>query len=182
MLHGALQQFLNDVNWGALDFLVLDLPPGTGDVALTLSQKLAVTGAVIVTTPQNVATDDVFKSVSMCTKVNIPILGVVENMSFFIDSAGVRHELFGKGGGQAIADYALAPLLGQIPIDASVREWGDKGTPVVQAAPSSSIAQSFVEVAERLVDVVSSRNVQNAAPTIDRSGGPGGKRRLPVAK
>jgi ATP-binding protein involved in chromosome partitioning len=183
MLHGALQQFLNDVNWGALDFLVLDLPPGTGDVALTLSQKLAVTGAVIVTTPQNVATDDVFKSVSMCTKVNIPILGVVENMSFFIDSAGVRHELFGKGGGQAIADFAMAPLLGQIPIDASVREWGDKGTPVVQAAPSSSIAQSFVEVAERLVDVVSSRNVETAGPTIDRSGGAGGgKRRLPVAK
>ena len=182
MLHGALQQFLNDVNWGSLDFLVLDLPPGTGDVALTLSQKLAVTGAVIVTTPQNVATDDVFKSVSMCTKVNIPILGVVENMSFFIDSAGVRHELFGKGGGQAIADFAQAPLLGQIPIDASVREWGDKGTPVVQAAPGSGIAQSFVEVAERLVDVVSSRNVKTSAPTIDRSGGPGGKRRLPVAK
>src|SRR3954452_17487919 len=100
MLHGALQQFLKDVAWGDLDFLVLDLPPGTGDVALTLSQRASSTGAIIVTTPQNVATDDVFKSVAMCKKVNIPVLGVVENMSWFIDSAGVRHELFGKGGGQ----------------------------------------------------------------------------------
>src|SRR5271170_2004897 len=154
MLHGALQQFLNDVNWGELDFLLLDLPPGTGDVALTLSQKVKANGAVIVTTPQQVATDDVFKSVSMCEKVNIPILGVVENMSFFIDTAGVRHELFGKGGGAAVAEFAKAPLLGQVPIDATVREWGDKGTPVVQAAPFSPIARSFVEVAERLIDAI----------------------------
>ena len=94
-----------------------------------------MTGAVMVTTPQAVATDDVYKSVSMCKKVNIPILGVVENMSWFIDSAGVRHELFGKGGGAAVAEFAGAPLLGQVPLDPSVREWGDKGTPVVQAAP-----------------------------------------------
>src|SRR5688500_7539778 len=140
MLHGALQQFLKDVNWGELDFLVLDLPPGTGDVALSLSQRVGVSGAVMVTTPQPVATDDVFKSVSMCRKVNVPILGVVENMSWFVDSAGVKHELFGKGGGQAVADFAKAPLLAQIPIDATVREWGDKGTPVVQAAPDTAIA------------------------------------------
>ncbi len=186
MLHGALLQFLKDVRWGALDFLLLDLPPGTGDVALTLSQKVKANGAVIVTTPQQVATDDVFKSVSMCEKVNIPILGVVENMSYFIDTAGVRHELFGAGGGAAVAEFAKAPLLGQVPIDVTVREWGDKGTPVVQAAPFSPIARSFVEVAERLVDVVSSRadrgEAAPAAPTIDRSGGPGGKKRLPIAK
>jgi ATP-binding protein involved in chromosome partitioning len=127
MLHGALQQFLNDVNWGELDFLVLDLPPGTGDVALTLSQRVKVTGAVVVTTPQQVATDDVFKSVSMCQKVNIPVLGVVENMSYFVDPAGLKHELFGKGGGQAVADFAHAPLLGQVPIDQSVREWETRG-------------------------------------------------------
>ena len=96
------------------------------------------------TTPQDVATDDVYKSVSMCKKVNIPILGVVENMSWFIDSAGVRHELFGKGGGQAVAEFADAPLLGQIPLDPSVREWGDKGTPVVQAAPASDVAKAFL--------------------------------------
>ncbi len=187
MLHGALLQFLKDVNWGALDYLVLDLPPGTGDVALTLSQRVRATGAVIVTTPQQVATDDVFKSVSMCEKVNIPVLGVVENMSYFVDTAGVRHELFGKGGGQAVADFAKAPLLGQVPIDTSVREWGDKGTPVVQAAPSSPIARAFVEVAERLADVVEERQASGedhatAGPVIDRSGGPGGKKRLPLAK
>ncbi|MBL8613315.1 MAG: Mrp/NBP35 family ATP-binding protein, partial [Myxococcales bacterium] len=89
MLHGALQQFLKDVAWGELDFLVLDLPPGTGDVALTLSQRVGVSGAVMVTTPQPVATDDVYKAVSMCRKVNIPILGIVENMSWFVDTAGV---------------------------------------------------------------------------------------------
>jgi len=187
MLHGALMQFLKDVRWGALDFLLLDLPPGTGDVALTLSQKVKANGAIIVTTPQQVATDDVFKSVSMCEKVNIPILGVVENMSYFIDTAGVRHELFGRGGGAAVAEFAKAPLLGQVPMDTSVREWGDKGTPVVQAAPFSPIAQSFVAVAERLVDVVTARadsqeDAAPAAPIIDRSGGPGGKKRLPIAK
>ena len=184
MLHGALLQFLKDVRWGSLDFLLLDLPPGTGDVALTLSQKVKANGAIIVTTPQQVATDDVFKSVSMCEKVNIPILGVVENMSYFIDSAGVRHELFGRGGGQAVAEFAKAPLLGQVPMDVSVREWGDQGTPVVQAAPFSPIAQSFVMLAERLVDVVSSKTAEPApaAPTIDRSGGPGGRKRLPIAK
>src|ERR1700691_2744482 len=148
MLHGALQQFMKDVTWGELDFLVMDLPPGTGDVALTLSQKVKVTGAVIVTTPQAVATDDVFKSVSMCKKVNIPILGVVENMSWFIDSAGVRHELFGKGGGEAVAAFAEAPLLGQVPLETAVRECGDAGTPIVQADPASATAQSFVKIAE----------------------------------
>src|SRR5580700_1789516 len=183
MLHGALQQFMKDVAWGELDFLLMDLPPGTGDIALTLSQKVKVTGAVIVTTPQAVATDDVYKSVSMCKKVNIPILGVVENMSWFIDSAGVRHELFGKGGGQAVADFAEAPLLGQVPLDPSVREWGDKGTPVVQAAPASDIAKAFAAVAERVIDVCeAAHGDDDAGPTIDRSGGTGGKRRLPVKK
>ncbi len=183
MLHGALQQFLKDVNWGELDFLLLDLPPGTGDIALTLSQRVAVTGAVMVTTPQQVATDDVFKAVSMCQKVNVPILGVIENMSYFVDPAGLRHELFGQGGGQAIADFAKAPLLGQLAIDPSVREWGDKGTPVVQAAPTSPIAEAFFGVVDRLVDVVSAlAEDATSAPVIDRSGGTGGRRRLPVTK
>ena len=186
MLHGALQQFLKDVAWGELDYLVLDLPPGTGDVALSLAQRTSVTGAVIVTTPQNVATDDVFKSVSMCVKVDIPVLGVIENMSWFIDPAGIKHELFGKGGGQAVADFAKAPLLGQIPLDQTVREWGDKGTPVVQAAPDSPIASAFLDLADKVVEVVAARvdelGDDGGAPLIDRSGGPGGKRRLPVTK
>ncbi len=187
MLHGALQQFLKDVAWGDLDYLVLDLPPGTGDVALSLAQRTSVTGAVIVTTPQNVATDDVFKSVSMCVKVDIPVLGVVENMSWFIDPAGIKHELFGSGGGQAVADFANAPLLAQIPLDQTVREWGDKGTPVVQAAPDSPIARAFMDLADKVVEVVAKRADEmsddgGGAPVIDRSGGPGGKRRLPVTK
>jgi ATP-binding protein involved in chromosome partitioning len=181
MLHGALQQFLKDVAWGELDFLLLDLPPGTGDVALTLAQRVKPTGAVIVTTPQQVATDDVYKSVSMCQKVNIPILGVVENMSFFVDTAGVKHELFGKGGGQAVADFAKAPLLGQVPIDQAVREWGDAGTPVVQAAPQSAGGQAFVAIAERLVDVIASAHEETQGPVIDRSGGQG-KKRLPITR
>jgi ATP-binding protein involved in chromosome partitioning len=108
-------------------------------------------------------------------------------MSYFIDTAGVRHELFGKGGGAAVAEFAKAPLLGQVPIDATVREWGDKGSPVVQAAPFSPIARSFVEIAERLVDVIDERRgagaeTEDAGPVIDRSGGTGGKKRLPMAK
>src|SRR5579859_5751875 len=183
MLHGALQQFMKDVSWGELDFLLMDLPPGTGDVGLTLSQKVKVTGAVMVTTPQAVATDDVYKSVSMCKKVNIPILGVVENMSWFVDSAGVRHELFGKGGGAAVAEFAAAPLFGQVPLDPSVREWGDKGTPVVQAAPSSEASKAFASVAERVVECCEkAREGDEGGLVIDRSGGSGGKKRLPVAK
>jgi ATP-binding protein involved in chromosome partitioning len=183
MLSGALQQFMRDVNWGALDFLVFDLPPGTGDVALTLSQHVKATGAVMVTTPQAVATDDVYKAVSMCNKVNIPVLGVIENMSWFIDSAGVRHELFGKGGGQAVADFAEAPLLGQVPLDPVVREWGDKGTPVVQAAPGSEASKAFAAIAERVVErCEESYGEDDGGLVIDRSGGPGGKKRLPVTR
>lgn len=180
MVSSALQQFVKEVAWGELDTLVMDLPPGTGDVALTLSQTLAVTGAVIVTTPQPVATDDVYKSVSMCGKVGIPILGVVENMSWFVDTAGVRHELFGNGGGRAVADFAKVPLLGQVPIDQSVREGGDRGVPVVQGAPGSAIAKCFLELADALADRIAEHNAPRG-PTIDRSGGTG-RRRLPVMK
>ena len=152
MLQSALMQFLTDVHWGELDYLVLDLPPGTGDVALSLAQRIKSTGAVIVTTPQEIALQDVYKAVSMCKKLNIPILGVVENMSFFIDSAGVRHELFGAGGGQKIADYAQAPLLGQIPLHPNVREHGDDGTPIVQAAPEHPAAKALADVADALAE------------------------------
>ncbi|HEX2674881.1 MAG TPA: Mrp/NBP35 family ATP-binding protein [Polyangiaceae bacterium] len=180
MLHGALLQFLKDVNWGTLDFLLLDLPPGTGDVSLTLSQKVRSTGAVIVTTPQEVALQDVYKSVSMAQKVGIPLLGVVENESYFIcDGCEKRHELFGSGGGQSVADFAKAPLLGQIPLHPTVRQWGDAGTPVVQAAPESETAQAFVAVATKLVE-----NLEQSEPEagllIDRSGGV--NRRLPIAR
>jgi ATP-binding protein involved in chromosome partitioning len=162
MLHGALNQFLKDVDWGGLDYLILDLPPGTGDVALTIAQRIKTTGAVIVTTPQEVALQDVYKSVSMCGKLSIPILGVVENMSWFIDTAGVKHELFGAGGGQKIADYAKAPLIAQIPLDPKVREWGDRGTPVVQAAPDSEPARAFTAAAEALATQIAVAHFQRA--------------------
>lgn len=185
MLHGALMQFLKDVNWGQLDYLLLDMPPGTGDIALTLAQRVKATGAVVVTTPQEVALQDVYKSVAMCKKVEIPILGVVENMSYFEDPTGTRHKLFGEGGGQLVADFSEAPLLGKLPQDPRAREWGDGGTPVVQAAPQLPVSQEFIRIAERLADRVSVLNAASGPGddplVIDRSGGQG-RVRLPIAK
>jgi ATP-binding protein involved in chromosome partitioning len=175
MLHGALQQFVTDVDWGGLDYLIIDSPPGTGDVALTLAQKLRLTGAIIVTTPQEVALQDVYKSVSMCRKLNVPILGVVENMSHFVDSAGVKHELFGSGGGAKIAEFAEAPLFGQVPIDAQVREWGDQGTPVVQAAPASPAGVAFSSIADALAERVARAHFERAGGEA-APGGEGPKR------
>ena len=150
MLHGALQQFISDVNWGELDYLVLDLPPGTGDVALTLAQNLKVTGAVMVTTPQEVAVIDVHKALSMCKKLDIPVLGIVENMSYFVDPSGERHALFGEGGGARLAEEWKTPVLAQIPIDPAVGRAGDAGTPVVQSDPTSASAKVFMALAENL--------------------------------
>jgi ATP-binding protein involved in chromosome partitioning len=181
MLHSALLQFLKDVAWGDLDFLLLDLPPGTGDVALTLSQRVRSTGAVIVTTPQEVALRDVYKSVSMARKVGIPVLGVVENESYFVcDGCNKRHEIFGSGGGEKISEMAEAPLLGQIPLDAAVRRAGDAGVPIVQQDPTSPLAQAFLQLADRLVARVSDAAAGTAAVSIDRSGGV--NRHLPVTR
>ncbi|MBK8695213.1 MAG: P-loop NTPase [Deltaproteobacteria bacterium] len=130
------------------------------------------------TTPQDVALMDVYKSVSMCQKLNVPILGIVENMSHFIDSAGVKHEIFGRGGGARIAEFAKAPLLGQVPIDSAVREWGDNGTPIVQAQPNSIPAMAFKEIAERLADCVT-------RAVFDAHGGSApveGPKRLPILR
>jgi ATP-binding protein involved in chromosome partitioning len=180
MLHGALLQFLKDVDWGELDVLLLDLPPGTGDVALTLAQRVRSTGAVIVTTPQDVALQDVYKSVSMAKKVGIPILGVVENESYFVcDGCEKRHEPFGSGGGQRIAEFAGAPLLGQIPLEPSVREWGDAGNPVVEAAPGSPSGRAFIALAEALVSELRQTG-GGGVVGIDRSGGV--NRRLPISR
>ncbi|MEZ4301655.1 MAG: Mrp/NBP35 family ATP-binding protein [Polyangiaceae bacterium] len=182
MIQGALLQFLKDVDWGELDYLVLDLPPGTGDIILTISQKVRSTGAIVVTTPQEVALQDVYKSVSMAQKVGISILGVVENESYFIcDGCTKRHELFGSGGGAKVAELADAPLLGQIPLEPGVREWGDAGTPVVQAAPNSAVARAFQDVAAALAGKVSVHNLGRAGSLkIDRSGG--ANRHLPIMR
>lgn len=182
MLHGALVQFLKDVDWGALDFLILDLPPGTGDIALTLSQRVRANGSLIVTTPQEVALQDVYKSVSMCQKVGIPITGVVENESYFLcDGCDKRHELFGSGGGQKVAEFAGAPLLAQIPLHPDVRQWGDAGTPVVQASPGSGSAKAFMDLAERLIVELDRYNAETSEGlVIDRSGGV--NKHLPIAR
>jgi len=180
MLHGALLQFLKDVNWGELDFLILDLPPGTGDIALTLSQRVRSNGSLIVTTPQEVALQDVYKSVSMNQKVGIPIVGVVENESYFVcGKCSERHELFGAGGGQKIAEFAGAPLLGQIPIFPEIRKWGDAGVPVVEAAPGSPPALAFLQVARGLIDSLNA-SAQASVLNIDRSGGQ--NRHLPITR
>ena len=182
MLQGALLQFLKDVRWGELDFLVLDLPPGTGDVALTLAQRVKTTGAVVVTTPQAVALADVYKAVAMMKKVDIAVLGVIENESYFIcDGCDKRHELFGAGGGAEVATFAEVPLLGQIPLHPAVREWSDAGTPIVRAAPDCEVAESFREVARKVMDRASAANAARAPKlTIDRSGGT--NRHLPIAR
>jgi ATP-binding protein involved in chromosome partitioning len=181
MLHGALVQFLRDVEWGTLDYLLLDLPPGTGDVAITLSQKVKASGAVLVTTPQRVAVDDVVRAVSMCQKVDIAVLGVVENQSYFVCEHGSRYELFGAGGGQAVAELAHAPLLGQIPLHPAVRRWADEGTPVVEAEPGTPIAEAFCRVVDSLVVRVAQQHAK-IAQEIQRSRTAGGGRRLPVLR
>jgi ATP-binding protein involved in chromosome partitioning len=161
MVHGALVQFLKDVAWGDLDFLILDLPPGTGDVALTLTQRMRCNGAVMVTTPQQVALQDVFKAVTMCQKLGLCVLGVVENQSYFTCDHGQRYELFGSGGGQEVARLAGAPLLGQIPIDPRLREAGDTGKPLVETAPDSPIGQVFLGIAQALATRIAEENARS---------------------
>jgi ATP-binding protein involved in chromosome partitioning len=145
------QQFLRSVNWGELDYLILDLPPGTGDIQLTIVQTVALSGAVIVTTPQEVALIDARKAASMFAKVNVPILGLVENMSYFLcPGDGHRYDIFGSGGGVREAARLQVPLLGQVPLEIAVRESGDMGVPLTQREPDSETARIFRAAAEIL--------------------------------
>jgi ATP-binding protein involved in chromosome partitioning len=145
------QQFLRQVEWGELDFLVLDLPPGTGDIQLTIVQTVALSGAVIVTTPQEVALIDARKAATMFEKVNVPVLGLVENMSYFVSpSDNQRYDIFGSGGGEREAKRLGVPLLGQIPIDIATREAGDRGQPIVAENAQSPVAQAFMKITERI--------------------------------
>jgi ATP-binding protein involved in chromosome partitioning len=149
------QQFLRQVNWGDLDYLVLDLPPGTGDIQLTIVQTITLSGAIVVTTPQEVALIDARKASSMFQKVNVPVLGLVENMSYFqCPSDNQRYDIFGTGGGAREAERLKVPLLGQIPIDIPTRESGDRGCPVVLAEPKSAVSEAFRQVAARIRQVV----------------------------
>lgn len=148
MVTGALQQLLNDTKWQDLDYLFIDLPPGTGDIQLTLSQKIPVSGAVIVTTPQDVALLDARKAIAMFEKVKVPVLGIVENMSMHICSeCGHAEPIFGEGGGERIAEQYHVELLGKLPLDIRIREQADSGTPIVLAESKSSIATNYFNIA-----------------------------------
>lgn len=169
MVHSAIQQFFRDVVWGELDYLLIDLPPGTGDVPLTLSQLVPLTGAITVTTPQEVALHDVRKGMTMFKKVNVPLLGVIENMSYFVcGHCGERTEIFSTGGGERAAQKFEIPFLGRIPIDPSIREGGDMGTPIVANDPSSPQASAFLQIAKTLVANIeqAEKGDGSAAPAI----------------
>ena len=151
MATSALTQLFTDTVWGDLDYLLIDLPPGTGDIQLTLAQKIPVAGAVIVTTPQDVATLDAKKALAMFQKVNVPVLGIVENMAMHVCSnCGHQEHLFGEGGGQRMAAQYGVPLLGSLPLDIAIREQGDAGRPVVVSAPDSAVAQAYRQLARAM--------------------------------
>jgi ATP-binding protein involved in chromosome partitioning len=150
MIVKTISQFINDVDWGTLDFLIVDLPPGTGDAQLTLCQTVPLDGGVIVTTPQEASLGVVRKGIAMFEKVNVPILGIVENMSYFTTPSGERVEIFGHGGGRAEAERRKVPFLGEVPIFTEIREGGDSGRPIVVASPEKPAGQAFIKVAEIL--------------------------------
>jgi ATP-binding protein involved in chromosome partitioning len=156
MLHGAIQQFFRDVCWDNLDYLIVDMPPGTGDVALTLSQTVPVAGAIVVTTPQQVSLADSRRAVRMYQKLNIPVLGIIENMSYYAcPQCGHEADIFGHGGGERLAQQLEMPFLGRIPIYQPIREGGDNGVPLVVSEPESAAAKAFMAAAERTAAEIS---------------------------
>jgi len=153
MIHSAVQQFLRDVVWGPLDYLVFDMPPGTGDAQLSLSQVIPLGGVVMVTTPQEVALLDVRKALAMFRKLNVPILGMVENMSYFIaPDTGAKYPIFGEGGGDRVAEEFGVPLLVRIPLEMDTRKGGDAGVPIVVGQPGSAQAAAFLTLAEGVTE------------------------------
>jgi ATP-binding protein involved in chromosome partitioning len=167
MLNGAVVQLLRDVGWGALDYLVVDLPPGTGDVQLTIAQRVAVAGAVVVTTPQAVALADVVRAKRMFDKVNIPTLGLVENMASFVcPSCNAVHDIFARGGGERLARELESPFLGSIPIDPRIRAGGDAGAPMVVTHPDSPASQAFRDIAGLLADKIAVQAMTSGAGSI----------------
>jgi ATP-binding protein involved in chromosome partitioning len=150
MLHSAIRQFLADVDWGELDYLIIDLPPGTGDAQLSLAQSVPLSGGIIVTLPQKVSLEDASRGLQMFKELNVPILGVVENMSYLELPDGTRMEVFGSGGGEALARAANVDYIGGIPMDPAVRAGGDSGQPVVATKPDSATAQALVSVARAI--------------------------------
>ena len=162
MASGAIKQFMTDVEWGELDYLIFDLPPGTGDIQLTLVQTIPLTGAVIVTTPQEVSLIDARKALAMFTRVNVPVLGVIENMSYFIaPDTGKKYDIFGFGGGEKISKELDTPFLGRIPIDPRIREGGDSGLPMVFGIPDSKETEILMDISRKLTEQV---NIRNSSP------------------
>ncbi len=161
MLHSAIRQFLSDVEWGELDYLIVDLPPGTGDAALSLAQSLPLSGGVIVTLPQQVSLEDARRGLEMFRQLNVPILGVVENMSYLELPDGTRMDIFGTGGGERLANEGKVPFFGTIPIDAQVRQGGDNGKPVIVTNPESPAAKALKNVAELVAAKISVAAFEN---------------------
>lgn len=165
MVHTAIQQFFRDVLWGDLDYLLIDLPPGTGDAQLTLTQLVPLRGAITVTTPQNVALYDVRKGIMMFQKVNVPLLGLIENMSHFVcGHCGEKTEIFSYGGGERAAQAMGIPFLGRIPIDPAIRTGGDSGLPIVVGHPDSPQSQAFLDIARKIREEVEEAKPTTAPP------------------
>ncbi|MCK6613466.1 MAG: iron-sulfur cluster carrier protein ApbC [Ignavibacteriales bacterium] len=163
MASGAVKQFMSDVEWSDLDYLIFDMPPGTGDIQLTLCQTIPLTGAVIVTTPQDVSLADARKALKMFERVNVPIMGIVENMSYFIaPDTGKKYDIFGSDGGSKLAEESSTAFLGGIPIDPRIRMGGDHGKPIVVEHPDSENAKIIISIAQNLAAQISIRNIDAA--------------------
>jgi len=162
MLHSAIRQFLSDVFWGELDYLIVDLPPGTGDAGLSLAQSMPLSGGIIVTLPQQVSLDDARRGLEMFRELNVPVFGVVENMSYLELPDGTHMDVFGSGGGQKLAHESGVPFIGAVPMDPAVREGGDSGVPVVISKPDSPVARALIAVAEDIAAKVSVAAVQQS--------------------
>jgi ATP-binding protein involved in chromosome partitioning len=181
MLTSAVIQFLRDVRWGELDYLIVDLPPGTGDVQLTFAQQVPVTGAVVVSTPQPVALADVVRANAMFDSVDIPILGLVENMAYFIcDGCDKRHAIFDTGGARRAAEQFGMEFLAELPIDTAIRAAGDMGLPITAAEPDSPAGRAFVDLARRVAGRVSVINAETAERVAAAAPSPQAGRRLPI--
>ena len=168
MVHGALSQFLEQVEWGSLDYVIVDMPPGTGDAQLTLTQRAPLAGAVIVTTPQQVSLIDARKGLKMFEQVKVPVLGIVENMSYFVcDGCGMEHDIFTRGGGRRTAEELGVPFLGEVPLESAVPLSGDEGVPIVKRAPDSAAAKAFRAVAREVARQLAIRGMEAAAPAGD---------------
>src|SRR5436190_7990389 len=163
MLHGAIQQFFREVRWNDLDYLIVDMPPGTGDVALSLSQTVPVAGSIVVTTPQQVSLADSRRAVGMYKKLNIPTLGIIENMSHFVcPTCSHEADIFGRGGGEQMAQQLGVPFIGRIPIYQPIREGGDSGVPLMMSDPDSAAAKAFMAAAERVAAQISIASFKSA--------------------